>query len=663
MKHKVLTLLLGVGLMLEAGAVDKTFNDLVELAGPAASNDWFVLWDTSVGDARKISPNNFFATAGLWDFEEGWVTATVYALNDVVAHNTGLYICKTSHTAGTATEPGVGADWTTVWLEMVAPAGNTTLATARVAFGDEGNSLTSEAGFEYNASTNTLSVPNASVTGLSVTGAPRTVPSAMAALEVDLTKALNTKTISGNVTLTFSGSLAAGQWSELQLQNTGGSVATVNLPASVYDGNAGPTVASVAVPAAVGGVNGRTHVVFSSDGTNTLVYQGGGSGGGGVAALTPWSSDINGSGFDLTNVGDIVASTVSADLSNSTDVPGSEIIGPLPDLVYGKITTDAAMEYTATVVAATTAAVTNIETTKTYLVVTLNETEETLAFTGTPNEGTSLLVRFVPHTADVTVTVPSVYSLSLGTNRTSFMIRANKPALWQLWRSNGAWFSYEPAELPDLPAAASPATTALVETADATTGSSGKTTIAQLLAAGGAKTTRTGVRRTMYVNAGAMIPRTTNGAQRSTVELATSDIMYDVLLFDTTTAEAAGVWVQMPPTWDGSTVTAKAHWTATAGTAAQTVQWQFSARGFGNDDVLDQSLPAATAVSDALIATGDMHITSTSAAITVAGTATAGTPVYFQVARDVAGDNLAADAGLLGFVIEYTESTTEPAAQ
>lgn len=663
MKQKTLTGLVALGLMLEAGAVDKTFNDLTELAGPAASNDWFVLWDTSAGDARKISPNNFFSTAGLWDFEEGWVTATVYGLNDVVSHNTGLYICKTSHTAGSGTEPGVGANWATVWLEMVEPAGNTTLTTNHVAFGDGGNELTSEAGFEYNPSTNTLSVPNAAVTGLSVTGAPRTVPTAMTALEMDVTKALNTLTIAGNVTLTFSGSLAAGQWSELQLQNTGASVATVNLPASVYDGNAGPVVASVAVPAAVAGVNGRTHVVFASDGTNTLVYQGGGSGGGGVAALTPWSSNINGSGFNLTNVGDIVAATVTADLSNATDVPGSEIIGPLPDLVYGKITTDAAMEFTPTIVAPSTLAITNIETTNTYSVVTLNEAEETLALVGTPNDGTSILVRFIPHTADVTVTVPSVYSLSLGTNRTNFKVRANKPAIWQLWRSSGAWFSHEPTELPDLPAATTPATTALVETSDAATGASGKTTIAQLLAAGGAKTTRTGVRRTMYINAGAMIPRTTNGAARSTVELATSDIMYDVLLFDTTTAEAAGVWVQMPPTWDGSTVTAKAHWTATAGTAAQTVEWQFSARGFGNDDVLDQSLPAATAVSDALIATGDMHITATSAAITVAGTATAGTPTYFQVARGVANDNLSGDVGLLGFTIEYTESTTEPAAQ
>ena len=178
---------------------------------------------------------------------------------------------------------------------------------------------------------------------------------------------------------------------------------------------------------------------------------------------------------------------------------------------------------------------------------------------------------------------------------------------------------------------------------------------------GTAMFTRTGVRRTLYINAGAMIPRTTNGAATGTTQSTTNNIMMDTFDFDSTTEEGVGFWWTPPSTWDAGTITFKAHWTASAGTG--TAKWDFAARGYADDDAIDQALGTEQGSTDTLLATGDMHISPTTSALTVGGTPAANRPVYIQVARDVATDTLNADAKLIGVTIEYTESATEPSAQ
>lgn len=174
--------------------------------------------------------------------------------------------------------------------------------------------------------------------------------------------------------------------------------------------------------------------------------------------------------------------------------------------------------------------------------------------------------------------------------------------------------------------------------------------------------TRTGVIRTLYIPAAAMIPNTTNGAALGTVELATNKVMYDSMAFDQTTQEAVGFWVTLPSTWNAGTITFKAHWTAAAGSG--TVQWDFAARCYIDDDAIDQAQGTAVNTgTDTLITLQDMHITSTTGACTVAGTATANRPIYVSVKRNVATDTLSGDALLLGATLEYTESATEPSAQ
>lgn len=172
----------------------------------------------------------------------------------------------------------------------------------------------------------------------------------------------------------------------------------------------------------------------------------------------------------------------------------------------------------------------------------------------------------------------------------------------------------------------------------------------------------TGPLRTVYVRANEMTGRTTAGAAAASFETSTNDIMVPVLDFDQTTEEGAGFWRTLPPAWNAGTITAKFHWTAASGTG--TVKWDIAARGFTDDDALDQALGTEqTATADTLIAAGDTHISATTPAITVAGSVIANRPIYFQVTRDTGGDTLDADARLIGVTLEYMERPAETSAQ
>lgn len=56
--------------------------------------------------------------------EAGWVTATAYAVNDGLTRNGTSYRCYVAHNSAAATEPGVGANWATVW-KVTAAKGDT----------------------------------------------------------------------------------------------------------------------------------------------------------------------------------------------------------------------------------------------------------------------------------------------------------------------------------------------------------------------------------------------------------------------------------------------------------------------------------------------------------------------------------------------------------
>lgn len=162
--------------------------------------------------------------------------------------------------------------------------------------------------------------------------------------------------------------------------------------------------------------------------------------------------------------------------------------------------------------------------------------------------------------------------------------------------------------------------------------------------------------RTITLMPGFLKPTTTSGCASSTqVEAGTNDIDYDVLDFDKASDENAFANFQMPDSWDGGVVQFRYTWTSAGGSAAQNVVFELSGRSYANDDAIDQAVGTPVEVSDALIATGDIHTSAWSDDVTITG-ATAGEWVHIEVMRDVSEDNLDSDARLMGVQIRYKQA-------
>jgi hypothetical protein len=156
-----------------------------------------------------------------------------------------------------------------------------------------------------------------------------------------------------------------------------------------------------------------------------------------------------------------------------------------------------------------------------------------------------------------------------------------------------------------------------------------------------------------------MWPSLTAGSSTNTkTEQPTNDQNVYTLDFDQTTAENAEGNLGMPSDWDGGTVTAQFYWMAT-GTSTNSVVWKCEARSYGDAETLDQAWGTLQQVTDAHTATAlQVLISAATPAITIGGTPAAGELVLFRVGRlpGDGSDNLAADAMLLGVMVNYTRS-------
>lgn len=162
--------------------------------------------------------------------------------------------------------------------------------------------------------------------------------------------------------------------------------------------------------------------------------------------------------------------------------------------------------------------------------------------------------------------------------------------------------------------------------------------------------------QTLALMPGFLKPTTTGGCgDAEKVEAGTNDVDYDVLPFDKASDERAFANVPMPDIWNGGVINFRFFWTAAGGSAAETVEMTLKGRSYANDDAIDQAGGTAVEVSDALIATGDIHISDWSGDITITG-AGAGEYVHFELMRDVSEDNLDADARILGIQIRFKQT-------
>jgi hypothetical protein len=162
-------------------------------------------------------------------------------------------------------------------------------------------------------------------------------------------------------------------------------------------------------------------------------------------------------------------------------------------------------------------------------------------------------------------------------------------------------------------------------------------------------------RQSIWIPAGAMIARTTNGAAVGTVETATNRVMIRTLDFDTTTVEFAQFSVAMPKSWDEGAVQFQPLWSHAATTVNFGVVWQCAAVAVGNDDALDVAFGTAVLSVDTGGTTNDIYAGPESGAVTVSGSPVEMDTVLCQISRVVAdaGDTMAIDARLHGVRLFY----------
>jgi hypothetical protein len=160
--------------------------------------------------------------------------------------------------------------------------------------------------------------------------------------------------------------------------------------------------------------------------------------------------------------------------------------------------------------------------------------------------------------------------------------------------------------------------------------------------------------QTIYVPASTMIARSTSGAAAGTIEMPTNKIMQKTLNFDSVTAEYAQFSVQMPKSWNESTVRGQFLWTHQTGSGA--VVWSLEAVAVGDTNAMDAAFGTSVTVADTGGTANALYITANTAAMTVAGSPGASELVVFQVGRvpSDGGDTLGVDARLLGVSIYYT---------
>jgi hypothetical protein len=166
----------------------------------------------------------------------------------------------------------------------------------------------------------------------------------------------------------------------------------------------------------------------------------------------------------------------------------------------------------------------------------------------------------------------------------------------------------------------------------------------------------------LFIQAVEMYPTTTNGCA-AIASSEVTNVTFRSLDFDQTTEENAQVNWSFPRNWDRGVIAIKAYWTAASGTGGVAIG--FKGIALSDDDPLSGSFGSEVIVTDTLIATNDLHITSYSANITIGGTPADCIRVAIShIAEDInyvisginAGGNLGVDAYISGTVAAVREA-------
>jgi hypothetical protein len=163
-------------------------------------------------------------------------------------------------------------------------------------------------------------------------------------------------------------------------------------------------------------------------------------------------------------------------------------------------------------------------------------------------------------------------------------------------------------------------------------------------------------KQTIYVPAGAMLPRVTAGAATGAIETTTNRVNVGTLDFDTTTQEFAQFSVAMPKSWNAGALSYQAVWTHGATTTNFGVVWSLSGMALSDKNPLETAFGSTVTIADVGGTTNAIYITAEIGALTLSNAPAENDYVVFQIARVPAdaADTMAVDARLLGVRLFYT---------
>tara|TARA_R110000851_G_scaffold92613_1_gene202054 strand:- start:52 stop:531 length:480 start_codon:yes stop_codon:yes gene_type:complete len=159
-----------------------------------------------------------------------------------------------------------------------------------------------------------------------------------------------------------------------------------------------------------------------------------------------------------------------------------------------------------------------------------------------------------------------------------------------------------------------------------------------------------------------MYPNTTSGCSTLAQTELSNGPEIKTLDFDKDSDEFAQFAVAFPKSWNESTVTFQAFFTANT-TNTGTTLFVLQAVALADNGDLNTAFgtavgPSAKAMSGTA---NDLAVTAESGAVTIAGSPSTDEYVFFQISRDVSGDDLTADAKLLGIKLFFTTDAANDA--
>ena len=154
-------------------------------------------------------------------------------------------------------------------------------------------------------------------------------------------------------------------------------------------------------------------------------------------------------------------------------------------------------------------------------------------------------------------------------------------------------------------------------------------------------------RQAIFIPAAAMVPAAANGAAIGSASTPTAAVPLSTLDFDTTTQESAWFQLAMPPQWNEGTVTFVPVFSQASASAGNVI-FDLAGVAAGDGASFDVA-PGTIQTSTKTSGTANVaYFGAESAAITIAGTVSAGSFVTFRIRRVPASDTLAIDARLHG---------------